>query len=386
MVSKNISRYRRALVAAAFVLFFSLRFSEPAQEDREGEPPPPDCSHITADWQTHVTELVAENHLDAAASLLHRVTECAPDVPEPWWRLGTVQYDRGEYAAAARAFAELTRRLPAYGPAYVFLGMAELAQGDAAAALGHLRQGRALGTGGDQQVAYLAVLHEAKALLRLGRFTDAYPLLRQLMNSRPEDPYIQELVGAALLNSESWPEDLKPAERVPLRQVGRAVLASEAEDLEAAAKEFSEAVASYPHLPNLHYTYGVFLLKVRPEEAIEQFQQELQRDPNHLGSLLQLAIEYLRRAEVEKARHYALRALEVEPASPAAHHAMGRILLQTGDVEGAIRHGELGAALAPDRPEMHFFLAQAYARAGRTADVERERKLYEELQRRMQKP
>lgn len=345
----------------------------------QGEQRPENCG-TAVDWERRVSELLAGDRLEDAAWIVRRLARCSPENPELWWRLGTIEYDRGDYAAATKAFQELLRRLPGYGPAYIFLGMAEFAKGNYAEALEHLQQGRRLGIGNDPRIGYLALLHEVKALLRLGRFTDAYPLLRQLMNSRPEDPYIQELVGAALVSMDRLPEDMSAQEKTTLRQVGRAALASESEDLETAGREFAAAVAAHPDLPNLHYAYGVFLLKVDPEKAIQQFEKELQRDPEHLASLLQLAIEYLRRAQPETALTYVRRALEIEPRSPAAHHTMGRILLQTGDIEGAIRHGEQGVALAPDRPEMHFFLAQAYARAGRTADVERERRIYEKLQ------
>jgi len=73
------------------------------------------------------------------------------------------------------------------------------------------------------------------------------------------------------------------------------------------------------------------------------------------------------------AQPMAEKAVELAPNLFAARNAMGRILLETGDTERAIRELEVGVKLAPDSPEMRFSLARAYTKAGRTEDAARER-------------
>ena len=51
--------------------------------------------------------------------------------------------------------------------------------------------------------------------------------------------------------------------------------------------------------------------------------------------------------------------------------ADGQVLLETGDTAGAVREFEAGVKLASDSPQMHFALARAYRRAGRTADADK---------------
>ena len=51
----------------------------------------------------------------------------------------------------------------------------------------------------------------------------------------------------------------------------------------------------YPETPNVHYAYGVFLLVEQPDKAIEEFKRELQIQPNHAASLMQIAYEYLKK-------------------------------------------------------------------------------------------
>ena len=59
---------------------------------------------------------------------------------------------------------------------------------------------------------------------------------------------------------------------------------------------------------------------------------------------------------------------------------MGQVWFETGDLPKAIASFERGAKLAPGSPQAHFLLARAYARAGRTADAERERAEFRRLE------
>ena len=74
-------------------------------------------------------------------------------------------------------------------------------------------------------------------------------------------------------------------------------------------------------------------------------------------------------------------AVAAAPNAFAARKALGQALLDTGDVEGAIRELELGIKLAPQSPGLHFTLAKAYQRAGRLDDAARERAEFTRLDR-----
>jgi len=61
------------------------------------------------------------------------------------------------------------------------------------------------------------------------------------------------------------------------------------------------------------------------------------------------------------------------PRSPWSHFALGRSLLASGSVDEAVAELEQASRLGPDLRDVYVALAQAYARAGRTSDVERTR-------------
>ena len=72
--------------------------------------------------------------------------------------------------------------------------------------------------------------------------------------------------------------------------------------------------------------------------------------------------------------------MQLAPKMFPARNGLGRVLLELGQVERAIKELEEGVRLAPTSPEMHFALARAYTRVGRKADAARERELFKQLQ------
>ena len=111
------------------------------------------------------------------------------------------------------------------------------------------------------------------------------------------------------------------------------------------------------------------------------FKRELAIQPAHPWSLMQIAYEYLKRGEPAAALPFAKQAAEAAPKAFPARKALGQALLETGDIDGAIRELQLGIALAPASPGLHFTLARAYQRAGRLDDAERERNEFTRLDR-----
>ena len=67
------------------------------------------------------------------------------------------------------------------------------------------------------------------------------------------------------------------------------------------------------------------------------------------------------------------------PQNLAARNALGRVLVEKGELDRGIAELEAGVKIAPDSPEMHFALARAYAKAGRTAEAESARAEFRRL-------
>ena len=106
---------------------------------------------------------------------------------------------------------------------------------------------------------------------------------------------------------------------------------------------------------------------------------EIAVTPDHVFARLQIAFELVRRGEPAAAQPFAEATVKLAPALFSARLALGIVRLELGDVASAITELERAAALAPGSPQAHFMLARAYARAGRTADANRERGEFKRL-------
>jgi predicted Zn-dependent protease len=96
---------------------------------------------------------------------------------------------------------------------------------------------------------------------------------------------------------------------------------------------------------------------------------------------MQIGFEFLKRGDGAAALPWAQQAVAAAPNAFPAHKALGQALLETGDVDGAIKELMIGIKLAPESPGLHFQLARAFQRAGRLDDATRERNEFTRLDR-----
>jgi tetratricopeptide (TPR) repeat protein len=299
---------------------------------------------------------------------------------EGWWALGTSNYQLDRYQPARDAFRRVLDLQPQNGAAVTFKGLCEFQLRNYDVALIDLTGGRALGIQNKELVS-VARYHTAILMTRNEQFEQAMQVLNDFSLEGNDTPRVIEALGLAAIRMPILPSDLPGTRREMVLLAGRAAYFTQSRMLTAAQKAFEELVARYPETPNIHYAFGVYLTAEQPDKAIEQFKEELKVSPRHPWSSLQIAFEYIKRAEWEEARPWAQQAVTDAPDNFVAHRAMGQILLETGDVEGAIAEYEMGVKLAPDSPAMHFALARAYRKAGRPADAEREQEKFTELDR-----
>jgi tetratricopeptide (TPR) repeat protein len=206
-----------------------------------------------------------------------------------------------------------------------------------------------------------------------------YEALREFAREGNESPNVIEALGLNILRMPFLPTEAPPDKRELILLAGRAAFNQAARRVQDTERAFKELLARYPDAPNVHYAYGVFLLIDLPDAALDEFRRELQVSPANVPAMLQIAFEYIKRNDFENAKPYAQQAVEASPNLFATHNALGRVLLELGKIDEAIKELETGVKQAPDSPEMRFALARAYARAGRKEDAARERGTFLEL-------
>jgi tetratricopeptide (TPR) repeat protein len=322
----------------------------------------------------------AANQLVDAIPLYEKALKLNPKWTEGWWLLGLSNYELDRYQPARDAFRRALDLQPQNGPAWAFKGLCEFQLKAYDTALTDLLRGRTLGIENKELVS-VGRYHTAILMTRIEQYEQAMQVLTDFATEGNDSPRVIEALGLAALRMPMLPADLPGTKRDLVMLAGRASYFTSARVFPAAQKAFEELISRYPETPNVHYAYGVFLTAEQPDKAIEQFKEELKISPRHPWSALQIAFEYIKRRDWEAARPWAEQAVSDDPGNSVGHRAMGQVLLETGDVDGAIAQFEAGAKIAPDSPAMRFALARAYRRAGRTADAEREQAKFTELDR-----
>ena len=129
------------------------------------------------------------------------------------------------------------------------------------------------------------------------------------------------------------------------------------------------------HPDVLHLIGQMHLERGRYSLAAEAFAEVVARDPLHFQGMTGLAEAHLELRQYGVALEKAVGSLRMAYWNPRCHLVLGRILLETGGYEDAVRAFRLALAQAPRWVSAHQFLAEALGRAGDPAGARRHREL-----------
>jgi tetratricopeptide (TPR) repeat protein len=157
-----------------------------------------------------------------------------------------------------------------------------------------------------------------------------------------------------------------------------------------AAEEYRTVLEMNPNLPGIHYRLGRIILSkpetpTTREDARKEFEQELRINPSNAGAEFVLG-ELARQADrFPEAIERFTRATKLDAMFADAYLGLGRSLLSADRATEAVPPLEHAVKLQPANPTAHFLLSNAYRRAGRTADAEREALAHKETSEKAQK-
>jgi len=337
-------------------------------------PRPKTASSATFDAIVKKAEAAKEaGRYDEAIERYREALKLKPSWFEGRFFLGTLLYDNDRYEEARDEFRRLVEADPKNGLVLALKGLCEFQLKSYERALKELQAARDLGIS-SADVMSVASYHLAILLNRLEQYELAFEVLRDFAGQNKDTQGVIEAFGLSVLRMPLLPSEIPADRREMILMAGRAGFhQAKGRSTPAGRLAFEELVSRYPDTPNVHYAYGVFLVRDQPESGLEEFRRELRSSPSHYHAMLQIAYELLKEGKYDEAKPYAEQAAQLAPNLFAAHHALGRILFQTGDVDKAIDSLETARRLAPDSPEVRFSLARAYAKAGRAEEAARER-------------
>jgi tetratricopeptide (TPR) repeat protein len=314
------------------------------------------------------------DRLDEAAALYVRALALQPKWAEGWWSLGTIEYDRDQYARAAVDFEKVIALDSSNGTAHAMLGLCQFELGKDERALTNLLAAERLGVTKDERLRNVALYHMGILQLRVKKFGDAKETLGHLAVDRVRTKELTIGLGLAALlltPKESPPEGTPGADVV--ERAGEAEVRLDSNEFDQAKQKYAQLTSEFPDYPNLHFAFGRLLLETHDtDEAIAEFQRELQRDPKNVNSMLEIAA-VLRMTDPQGALKYAIEAAQLAPQLPFAHYLLGLLRFDTGDPAAAIPELEIAQKAFPQEAEVYFSLGNAYGRVGRKADAAKAR-------------
>src|SRR5215831_14336432 len=165
---------RRWLIFAEFVLVLAIAFPQALFSQVNA------LGGQSSDFETLARQATSAREQGNAEQAIHyyqQALQIHPEWEEGWWYVGTLLYDRNQFADALPAFTKVTELDPKLGPAWSFLGLCAFETKDYSAALTALDRGHELGTEQVPSIGKVADYHLALLLIQRGDFDRANALL-----------------------------------------------------------------------------------------------------------------------------------------------------------------------------------------------------------------
>jgi tetratricopeptide (TPR) repeat protein len=322
-----------------------------------------------------------ENRDDEALRLFRRALAERPDSEEALWYLGSMLYEKEQYAAARDVLRQFLTIRPDAGPGWALLGLSEFQTRHYPRALDHLERAMAQGIGDRQDLVQAVFYHVVILQVRMERYDDSLDMLLKMLASDSHQTSLAEPAGLAGLRLPLLPAEIPPDRRELVDLAGRAVMAVETQQYEQAEPALRQLVAAYPNEPGVHFLYGAYLAQLHPSDAIPEFKRELQISPSHVLARIRLADQLIAQSDFEGALALTEQAIKLDPKRASAHMLAGEALIGEGNAPEGVKELESARAGDASLSRIHWDLFRAYTAAGRKEDADREKQEIERLYR-----
>ena len=317
-----------------------------------------------------------ENRDEESIRLFRRALIAQPESEEALWYLGTLLYERKQYAEARDVLRVFMTLRSDAGAGWALLGLSEFNTREYPRALDHLQRARSMGIGDRKDLSQTVFYHLAMLLNRFERYDEVMVILD---TADPDDSFITP-AGLSGLRMPFLPAEIPADRREMVDIAGRGVVAFQVERNDEAETAFKKLVADYPNEPGVHFLYGAFLAMQHPGDEAPEFERELQISPAHVLARVRLAEELIGTHDYDRALALAREAIKLDPKRASAHLFAGEALVGKGDLAEGIKELEIARDGEPDASRTRWDLFRAYTLVGRKEDAGREKQELEKLQ------
>ena len=320
-----------------------------------------------------------ENRNEEAIRLFRRAITEQPDSEQALWFLGTLLYEKQQYADARDVLRQFVTLRPDAGPAWALLGISEFQLRAYPRALDHLQRAMAVGMGDRNELIQSVYFDVVVLLTRFERYDESIDMLQRMLANGAPDPALTEPAGLAGLRLPLLPSEVPPDRVELVHLAGRAVLDVQTQHYENAESELKQLVTNYANEPGVHYLYGAYLVQLHPNESVAEFERELEISPSHVLARVRLAEQLIAKRDFDHALALAQQAIKLDPKRASPHMLAGEAFVAKGNAGDGVKELETARDIDPTVARAHWDLLRAYIAAGRKEDAEREKKAIEKL-------
>jgi tetratricopeptide (TPR) repeat protein len=300
--------------------------------------------------------LFAIGRWEESRAIYQAVSTAHPESAEAHYGLGRVSAAQGDVAAATTSYLKSVELFPEYGAAHYALALVYRKLGDEARYQPQFRLY-------EQNRTSVPPLDDPlrSAVTRLNMGSVAH--IR-----RGADLERAGKIAEAIAEQQ---EALRVDPKAVQAHINLISLYGRLEQYEPAAEHYRAGIDLDRNQADLHYNYGVLLLKQRkPEDAETAFRAALEINPYYAEAHTNLGSLYEQQGRLDDAFQQFEEAVENRPNYRVAHFHMGRIRANQRNYGEAIQH--FLKTLTPEdenTPRYLYALAATYARAGDIAEA-----------------
>ncbi len=308
--------------------------------------------------------------LERAREIAREVVAIDSRNPLALMALGRVEIDSQDYNAAVSVFEKVVKEAPV-AQSYYSLGVAQFRANDDDAARSSLKQALKLQPG-HLQAASLLVLLDVNG----GRIDDALRGVEEIKRRHPALPagfmlegdiHAKRKQNARAANAYARARELGGGIQALLKEV-TALQASQ--DDVAAIDRLTDWLKTHEADSTAHYALAVAYSSAgREGDAMREYRRLLQRAPEYVPALNDLAWLLFQNGKSGEALQFAVKAYELRPDSGPVLDTLGWIRLQQGETKLALGLLRQAAEKMPEIGDVQYHLAEALARSGKEAEA-----------------
>lgn len=133
---------------------------------------------------------------------------------------------------------------------------------------------------------------------------------------------------------------------------------------------YGEILNKFPKADRVRYNLGVtYLEKGRADEAIQEFKEAIQANPNYPEAYVNLGYVYKEKGRMADAEEALAKAISTAPDKSLGYYYMANLYNDTGRPKEAIDYYKKAAGLKHNPAEIYFDLARAFDKIGDTEET-----------------